>query len=61
MFRLALRDFFSSAMEISEDTPPTVRIAVRVKARGGGKVFSGQSEASGGGVFADLCLNVLLK
>lgn len=43
MFRLVLRDFFSSAMEISEDTPLTVRIAVQV--------FSGQSEASGGGVF----------
>lgn len=51
MFRLVLRDFFSSALEISEDTPLTVRIAVWVKGRGRGKVFSGQSEASGGGFF----------
>lgn len=56
---MVVRDFFSSAMEISEDTPLTVSIAVRVKGRGRGKVFSGQSEASGGGFFADLCLNVL--
>lgn len=51
MFRLVLRDFFSSALEISEDTPLTVRIAVWVKGRGRGKVFSGQSEASGGCFF----------